>query len=63
LLHIRDGVNTDKGGKETSVGARHRFAPLKRAYCYQKGAFKPLNGAYIAALSKQFKALWWSDPN
>jgi hypothetical protein len=46
-----------------AVGARHRFAPLKRAFHYQKGASKRLNGACITALSKQIKALWWSDPN
>lgn len=56
-------VSADKAGKELAVGARHRFAPPKRAFYYQKGASKRLNGAYITASRKQIKALWWSDPN
>lgn len=46
-----------------ALGTRHRFAPLKRAFYYQKGASKRLNGAHITAVRKQIKALWWFDPN
>jgi hypothetical protein len=46
-----------------AVGTRHRFAPLKRAFYYQKGTHKRLNGACFTALRKHIKALWWSDPN
>jgi hypothetical protein len=53
----------DKAGKEMTLGARHRFAPLKRAFRYQKGTSKRLNGAYMATLFQQIKRLRWSDPN
>ena len=57
------GQVPDKAGKEMAVGARYRFASLKRAFYYQEGASKRMNGGSITALRKQIKALWWSDPN
>lgn len=59
------GQVADKAGngKEIALGTRHRFAPLKRAFCSQKGVSKCLNGAYLADLCQQINMLWWSDPN
>ena len=52
----------DMAGQKMAIGTRHRFAPLKRAFCYRKGASKSWNRAYITDLHLWIKELWWSDP-
>ena len=52
----------DMAGQKMAVGTRHRFAPLKRAFCYRKDASRRWNRAYITDLHLWIKALWWSDP-
>jgi hypothetical protein len=40
----------DKAGHEMTVGARHRFSALDRAFRYQKAASKSLYQAHIRDL-------------
>jgi len=53
----------DKAGKEMTLGAWHRFAPLKRAFYCQKGASKRLNEVCNAPFLQQINELRWPDPN
>jgi hypothetical protein len=56
------GEMPDMTGQEMAVGAMHRFAPLKGAFCCQNGASKRLNEPYITDLYWSIKVLPWSDP-
>jgi hypothetical protein len=53
----------DKAGHEMTVGARHRFSALDRAFRYQKAASKSLYQAYISDLDQEINWLRWSDPS
>jgi len=53
----------DKAGHETTVGARHRFSALDRAFRYQKAASKSLYQAHIRDLDQEINRLRWSDPD
>ena len=53
----------DKAGHEMTVGARHRFSALDRAFRYQKAASKSLYQAHIRDLDQEINRLRWSDPS
>jgi hypothetical protein len=46
-----------------TVGARHRFSALGRAFRYQKAASKSLYQAHIRGLDQEINRLRWSDPD
>jgi len=52
----------DKVRHEMTVGARHSFSILERAFRYQKAASKRLYEAYISDLHQDINRLRWSDP-
>jgi hypothetical protein len=52
----------DKVRHEMTVGARHRFSTLERAFRYQKAASKRLYEAHISDLRQDINRLRWSDP-
>jgi hypothetical protein len=53
----------EKAGHEMTVGARHRFSVLDRAFRYQKAASKSLYQAHIGDLDQKINQLRWSDPS
>jgi hypothetical protein len=55
------GDARDKPRHEMTVGARHRFSVLERAFRYQKAASKSLYQAHIRDLDKEINRLRWSD--
>jgi len=48
-------------GYEMTVGARHRFSALDRAFRYQKVASRSLYQAHIRDLDQDINRLCWSD--
>ena len=52
----------DKVRHEMTVGARHIFSTLERAFPYQKAASKRSYEAYISDLHQNINRLRWSDP-
>ena len=52
----------DKAGREMTMGSRHRFSALDRAFRYQKAASKRLYQAQIIDLRQEINRLRWSDP-
>jgi hypothetical protein len=46
-----------------TVGARHRFSVLDRAFRYHKAASKSLYQAYTGDLNREINRLRWSDPS
>jgi hypothetical protein len=47
----------DKAGHETTVGARHPFSVLVRAFRYQKAASKSLYRSHIEDLDQEINRL------
>jgi hypothetical protein len=53
----------DKARHEMTVGARHRFSALDRAFRYHKAASKSLYQTYTGDLNREINRLRWSDPS